>query len=136
MENDTYHYEVWQDGRWKLSAVGLSLKKAAEALYRADRFESPRPRRITDKSGKLIFSVHCSRDTPVSDIRPFWIVMSLDKPGPVERGEGDYMRHATKAQAVAEARRLSAACGGRFGVLELVHLIGWVDFSLKDEIPF
>lgn len=88
----------------------------------------------------MISGRHCPRDTPVDDIGPLWIVMAIDKPGPCERDGRPYQRHYTKAAAMQEARRLSAACqGGRFGVMELVHVMGWIDVEIKhadDGIPF
>lgn len=136
----SYFIEEWRDGVWLRPFVGRGtpLTHAAEILSEADAEQGIAPRRVVDAHGRLIFSGrHCSRNTPVNDIKPLWVVLSLDKPGPCERGEKPYKQHGSKAAAQAEARRLSSmAQGDRFGVLELVHVVGWVDFDLEVEIPF
>lgn len=133
-----YAVEEWRDGRWQVEFNALTLTHAAEILSELDREgEAGIPRRVVDEKGVVFSGRHCSRNTPVNDVKPVWIVMSLDKAGPCERGERPYHQHPTKHEAQAEARRLSAASrGGRFGVLELVHVVGWVDFNLQDEILF
>ena len=137
----SYSVQEWRGGLWVVTGCfpGMTLAHAAEVLEEMDReVVYPQPRRVVDDAGRTIFSGrHCSRNTPTDTIKPVWIVMSLDKPGPCERGERPYTQHETKEVAKAEARRLSAACqGGRFGVFELIHVVGWVDFDLEVELPF
>lgn len=133
----TYVVEEWRGGLWTELLKGVSLAYAAEILNIFDTEQAPCPRRVIGREGIVFSGRHCSRDTPVNDVKPIWIVMSLDKPGPCERDGAPYRRHDTKTAARSEARRLSVACGGgRFGVLELVHVVGWIDFELVAEIPF
>jgi hypothetical protein len=131
--------QEWSDGKWRIRSALPFMTQAAEDMISLDGSRAPAlPRRIIDGDGKTILSGrHCARDTPVNDIKIFSIVMSLDKPGPRERDGGPYFQHASRADAIAEARRMSqAAHGGRFGVLELVHVVGWIDVDLEAEIPF
>jgi hypothetical protein len=71
--------------------------------------------------------------------RPQWMV-SLDLAGPCERGERPYYKHSSKAEALAEARRLAhqVVGKGRFGVFELAHVVGWIDEEIPhdDGVPF
>ncbi len=131
-----FHLEEWHEGHWR--RVEGAFGNAIFVMVECDRDGQCIPRRIVDEDGTLIASGRwCARDTPVNDIKPFSIVMSLDKPGPCERDGLPYYRHPSQEAATTEARRLSQACGGgRFGVLELVHVSGWIDMDLDKEIPF
>lgn len=140
----SYGVQVWREGQWTpAGGVGfVTLTHAAEILAELDQEQvpMPMPRRVIRDDGEVVFAGrHCARDTPMNDTKPFWIVMSLDKPGPCERDGRPYQRHESKASALMEARRLSAACaGGRFGVLALEHVTGWIDAEIDydDRIPF
>jgi hypothetical protein len=128
-----FRARVWADLR-SYDNVG----EAAESMASYDR-DSHLPRRIiNDRDGVVMSGRHCVRDAPTTDIQPTWIVMSLDKPGPRERDNAPYFRHPTKEIALAEARRLSAACHGRFAVMQMVHVVGWIDHAIDhdDGIPF
>lgn len=70
-------------------------------------------------------------------VDPHFIVASLDKPGPVERGEKAFHQHGTWDGAKGEARRMSHACGGgRFAVYGLMFATGWIEQYYDVEIPF
>lgn len=72
----------------------------------------------------------------------FWIVMTVDNPGPVERGYDRYKKHGSEAIARNEARRLARQHGGRFATMECIAIVGWAERDFKknpesdDEIPF
>ncbi len=131
--------EEWANGRWSIKTSG-HLNYLVSRMIEEDDHLKPIPRRITRHSDSHVIAAgrHCPRDTPINDIKAYSIVMSLDKPGPRERDGGHYHKHVSPADAKKEARRLSMACGGgRFGVLTLVHVTGWVDTDVEpDEIPF
>lgn len=135
---NNFQMEEWFNGRWR-EVVFESRQIGVVAEQMAERdIETPGiPRRIMRSGETVMAGRWCSRDTPVNDIKIFSIVMSLDKPGPRERDGGAYARHASRAEAIQQARTLSAnARGGRFGVLELIHVTGWIDCDLETEIPF
>lgn len=121
----------FRGGTWIADPRPGGVDEAFNMMRHLDALGSKIPRRIVVDGHVIASGRWCSRDTPVNDIRAFWIVMSLDKIGPCERDGQSYFQHPSRDAALAEARRLSQACrGGRFGILELVHVTGWVDTSL------
>jgi hypothetical protein len=132
-----YTVQYWADGHWRHGNVFDFAGRACQHMIGLD-VDDATPRRVVDNVGTVLAAGrHCARDTPVNDVKTFSIVMSLDKPGPCERDGKPYRQHASRADAISEARRLSqSARGGRFGVLELVHVVGWIDVDLEAEIPF
>lgn len=72
----------------------------------------------------------------------FWIVMRLDKPGPVEAGKiaAGYVRHPSFLDADREARRLMTEHGGFWAVLHPCWIVGTIDYRVRpvedDYIPF
>lgn len=133
-----YQLEELLRGKWgRAGYESRQIGIVAERMAECDHEIPGVPRRITLGGETVMAGRWCQRDTPVNDVKIFSIVMSLDKPGPRERDGGAYARHESRADAVAQARKLSANCGGgRFGVLELVHVTGWIDVDLETEIPF
>jgi hypothetical protein len=130
--------EEWRNGTWL--AVELGPVSALGLMLARDNISEKIPRRVTHGGNLIAAGRWCSRDTPVNreHTAPFWIVVSLDKPGPVERGERpDYRQHDSEYSAATEARRLSQACaGGRFGICRLVRVVGWIDHDLDQDIAF
>lgn len=83
--------------------------------------------------------VQAKQPSKQPDNQPFWIVMALDNPGPVERGLGSFVRQPDEATAKSEARRLAGIHGGRFGVLRAMHVIGWQEVQMDAadlQLPF
>jgi len=73
------------------------------------------------------------------DNQPFWIVMAMDKLGPVEVRTGGLIRQPDEATAKKEARRLAGEYGGRFAVLRAMHVIGWQEVQMDAadlQLPF
>lgn len=130
-----YNLQRWSEGKWRDVESFDSINDAVSSMLSGDQCDRY-PRRILHWSSALLTGKWCTRDTPVNDIKPFWIVVSVDKPGPVERGEREYQRHHTRSDAVNEARRLSVACrGGRFYVLETIFATGFLETDIVAEVP-
>lgn len=71
----------------------------------------------------------------------FWIVVRMDRKGPVEQGRTpEYKRHSSFEDASREARRLMAAYGGFWAILHPVWVMGTIDRRIRpnedDYIPF
>lgn len=134
-----YRVQQREGSEWRQIDDAPSLLLATAAMETHDRLRPGVARRVVAPDGRAVcFNLwHSTQPQPVSETSPFWIVMSLDKPGPCERDGQPYHRHSTEAEAKAEARRLSASCrGGRFAVMEAVWVTGWVEEDLRLEIPF
>lgn len=126
---------------WVTIELFSDLGVAADSLISGD--DSTRDaRRIVDVNGLTVLAGRWP-ETSEPEIKPWWIVASIDKPGPVERGEKQYSRQTNERTAIDEARRLSLSCqGGRFCVGRVipVFVTGWTEkripTSLDTEIPF
>ena len=151
------NFELWEhatDGWTRLRSF-LMLVDVVDDMVRRDQHSPMKPRRITHRGMIIAWGryaavadqdaenrVHPFRasDKPAPPIRtePFWIVHSLDKPGPVERGDKPFTTHGSFKEAREEARRLSAACrGGRFAVMQLAWATGWFEEDHREAtIPF
>lgn len=66
----------------------------------------------------------------------FWIVVSIDAAGPVERRGGHYYRHASLHAASAEARRLAYLHGGRFAAMGVETVSECSTRGGDDPLPF
>jgi hypothetical protein len=91
------------------------------------------------RAAAFALEVQAKQPDKQPDNRPFWIVMAMDSPGPVQDGLNSYVRQPDEATAKSEARRLAGIHGGRFAVLRAMHVIGWheVQMDAADlQLPF
>ena len=136
----TYRVEYLRKGYWFLTRSFNSFSEAADWMINQDKMEDC-PKRIEDNDGNIFaYGRHLPKDDASPKQKPFWIVVSIDKPGPCERDGKPHRHHDTFDAARTEARRLSASArGGRFVVMASQYVTGWVEHTFDAngmEIPF
>lgn len=124
---ETYRAQEFRNDGWRALSTLTTRAMAVTILFDHDDSPEKLPRQVIDAaSGEIVvYGRHCKPaitafDAPAS----FWLIVPLDKPMA-------YPRHFSKDSAIADARRqASSVDGGRIGVVELVHVTGWLDTEI------
>ena len=125
---------------------GVDAKTGMPMVYSFGRWlrAEPPPAEVpkagfTDRSQGGRTGIRSAEDLALPTIEPWWIVMRLDAPGPVEAGQSgaqSYRRHTSEKSALNEARRLAKDTNGRFAVMVGVAVIAGMVEATVEDIPF
>lgn len=117
----TYKVQEFNDGQWHTAYEDEQRECAITALLRRDAGPEIRLR-IVNGHGNVILHGRNTKPTPPEVPAKFWTVVTIDTPR-------TYPTFPTKDRAIREARLR----GGRRGVMELVHVTGWLDTEVKND---
>lgn len=116
----------------------MNVDLASQMHTLAETFSSKEIRDLV-RAGAFALEGKLKQPGPQPDNQPFWAVMALDNPGPVERGISSFIRYPDEAAAKSEARRSASKYGGRWAVLRAMHTIGWQEVQMNAadlQLPF